>query len=114
MGTDNERNLNIAAVRAAIEGGLRNLERDPERGVRNMLDLGKYFSRTHRQRSFFQMAQRMLGRKRSQYMQLVKRTVTDVDHDTLKPLGITAGPRVQRSYAKSKLRADLTCRGALL
>ena len=91
MGTDNERNLNIAAVRAAIEGGLRNLERDPERGVRNMLDLGKYFSRTHRQRSFFQMAQRMLGRKRSQYMQLVKRTVTDVDHDTLKTLGINMG-----------------------
>lgn len=91
MSTENEKNLNVAAVRAAIEGGLRNLERDPERGVRNMLDLGKYFSSTHRQRSFFQMAQRMLGRKRSQYMQLVKRTVADVDHDVLKTIGINMG-----------------------
>ena len=91
MGTDKEHSLNIAAIRAAIEGGLHNLERDPERGVRNMIDLGKYFSRTHRQRSFFQMAQRLLGRKRSQYMQLLKRTIAEVDHETLKTIGINMG-----------------------
>ncbi len=91
MGTDKEQRLNIAAIRAAIEGGLHNLEKDPERGVRNMIDLGKYFSRTHRQRSFFQMAQRLLGRKRSQYMQLLKRTIAEVEHETLKTIGINMG-----------------------
>lgn len=91
MNSDKDNNINMAAVHAAVESGLTKLERDPVRGVRNMLDMGRLFSRTHRQRSFFQMAQRMLGRRRSQYMQLVKRAVANVERDTLKTVGINLG-----------------------
>lgn len=91
MKPSSNNNINIAAIHAAVESGLTKLERDPVRGVRNMLDMGQLFSRTHRQRSFFQMAQRMLGRRRSQYMQLVKRAVANVERNTLKTMGINLG-----------------------
>ena len=91
MSRDEEHTINFAAVKAAVESGLSALERDPLRGARNMLDLGKYFSHTHRQKAFFQMAQNVLGRKRSQYINLLKRAMASVDRETLKTVGINLG-----------------------
>ena len=89
--SDFERGINFAAVRAAVDSGLVWLQTDPVRGMRNLLDLGSYFARTHRQSEFFQTARRLLGSRRSQYMRLVERALTGVDLDVLKTLGINLG-----------------------
>ena len=91
MSRDEEHTINFAAVKAAVESGLSALERDPVRGARNMLDLGQYFSHTHRQKAFFQMAKNVLGRKHSRYINLIKRAMASVDRETLKTVGINLG-----------------------
>lgn len=78
-------------IELAVGKGLRDMETDPARSVRNLVDLGRHFARGRFQTVFFPLAQTMLKNEDSAYYQLMRNTVSRVDHETLKTFGVNVG-----------------------
>lgn len=95
-------------IETAVDKGLRDFKKSPKRTIRNLVDLGEYFSTGHFQKDFFQLAQYLLSHDNSPYYELIKNTVSNVDHRLLKTFGInlgynswTYGADVIRKYEKT-------------
>lgn len=69
----------------------RDMETDPDRSIRNMIDLGINFATGRFQKEFFQILQEMLANEQSAYYELVKRVVADTDHEKLRTFGMNVG-----------------------
>ena len=83
--------LSYAIIRSAVEKGIRDIQADPGRGVRGLIDLGEMFAIGRFQKDFFQVAQQMVDSPDSCYYQLVDRTVRSVDKDLLVTFGMNLG-----------------------
>lgn len=83
--------INRIFIDTAVSRALRDIERDPDRSLRNIVDLGRVFSNGRNQSAFLQTAQKMLKKKGSAYYTLAKNTVDSVSHQTLKTFGINIG-----------------------
>lgn len=69
----------------------RDMENDPDRSIRNMIDLGINFARGRFQKEFFQALQDMLANEQSAYYELVKNLVAHTDHKKLQTFGMNLG-----------------------
>jgi len=78
-------------IRVAIDKGLRDMEVNAGRGIRNLLDLGTYFSKGQDQKNFFAQAQKIMNNKNSRYYTLIRRLIHNVDHKIIKTFGINLG-----------------------
>lgn len=78
-------------IETAVDKGLRDIQRDPERSIRNLVDLGRNFSRGRFQKHFLTTAQTMLRNRDSAYYTATKNAVAHVDHAVLKSFGINIG-----------------------
>lgn len=78
-------------LEATIDKALRDLQTDPERSVRNLVDLAQSFSNGRFQKNFFSIIQSLLEDQDSAYYTLVRSVVSRVDHQTLKTFGINLG-----------------------
>lgn len=78
-------------IETAVTKALADIQRDPDRSVRNIVDLGTNFSKGRFQKRFLQSAQTMLRAENSAYYTLAKRVVAEVDHTTLRTFGINMG-----------------------
>ncbi len=47
--------LTYAIITSAVENGIRYIQDNPKRGVRNLLDLGEYFAKGRFQKDFFEL-----------------------------------------------------------
>lgn len=95
-------------IETAVDKGLRDFEKSHKRTIRNLVDLGEYFSTGHFQKDFFQLAQYLLSHEDSPYYELVKNVVSNVDRKLLKTFGMnlgynswTFGADVIRKYEKT-------------
>lgn len=70
---------------------LKDVENDPDRSIRNLIDLGINFSRGRFQKEFFHVLQEMLSNERSAYYELVKNVAAHTDHDTIRTFGMNMG-----------------------
>lgn len=78
-------------ILSVVEHTLRELEANPERTVRKLVDLGDHFAKGRFQSYFFDMVQTMLTDENSAYYDLVRRTATEIDRETLKTFGVNLG-----------------------
>lgn len=78
-------------IDAAVSKAIGDIARDPDRSVRNLVDLGMNFSRGRFQRRFIGSIRTMLDQPDSPYYQVAKRAVSDISRDTLKTFGVNMG-----------------------
>lgn len=78
-------------VEIAIDKGISDIETDPDRGIRKLVDLGLDFSIGRFQKSFFELTSTMLRNEQSAYYTLIRDSVAMFSHDAIKRLGINVG-----------------------
>ena len=78
-------------VKMAVENGIRYIEDNPKRGVRNLLDLGEYFASGRFQKVFFDLAHEILNNEDSYYYEIIEDLVKNTKHDNLTVFGINMG-----------------------
>ena len=97
-------------LEAAVDQGIREIERDLHRSVRRLVDLGKRFSRGRFQSQIFTLFQGLLANENSPYYELIRRLVREVDHETLKTVGVNVGFESWTNGAK-RIRETEKARG---
>ncbi len=80
-----------AIITAAVKNGIRYIEDNPKRGVRNLLDLGEYFAAGRFQKVFFELAHEILNNEDSCYYDIIENLVKNTDHKNLTAYGINLG-----------------------
>ncbi len=92
-----------ALLRTTIAKALDDIKRDPQRSVRNLVDLGLNFAEGCNQREIFDITQRYLSNEDSAYYRLAENIVSEIDHRKLITFGMnfgyngcTSGARVLR------------------
>jgi len=78
-------------IETVVRAALRNLKEDPERGIRNLVDMALRFSGGRFQQDFFQAAQTMLANEDSPYYALVRDLTAYADPDRLVRFGMALG-----------------------
>ena len=78
-------------VKMAVENGIRYIEDNPKRGVRNLLDLGEYFASGRFQKVFFDLAHEILNNEDSYYYEIIEDLVKNTNRDNLTTFGINMG-----------------------
>lgn len=78
-------------IEGAVNLVLKKVESDPKRSIRNLIELAVNNSHGRFQRSFFEIAQRMLKNEDSAYYTLAERAIAEIDHNILKKFGINLG-----------------------
>lgn len=87
----NSHDLTRLLIEGAVGRTLKQVQKDPHRSLRNLVDLGLTFSNVQLQRRFLQMARNMLEQENSAYYELLDLLVQKVDHETLKTFGVNVG-----------------------
>lgn len=95
-------------ISTAVDKGIRDIEKDPKRSIRQLVDLGTLFAKGRFQRYFFDIFGQVLRNDHSAYYTLVYNLAHKVDHALLKGFGInlafnswTVGARTVRSTEAS-------------
>lgn len=83
--------VNEIIVANAVRKGIRDIEKDSKRALRNLVDMGAHFSKSQGPKEFFSMAQRLLDNPRSNYYTLISNIIKSVNHKTLEKVGINVG-----------------------
>lgn len=78
-------------VETTLRNALKEIQTDPERSTRNLVDMALNFSKGRFQKHFFQTAQEMLYNKHSAYYKLVEDVVMDTDIERLLNFGMNVG-----------------------
>jgi hypothetical protein len=78
-------------IKTAVETGIRYIEDNPKRGIRNLLDLGEYFASSPSQKSFFNLAHDLLKNENSHYYDILDTLVQNTNHKTLTDYGVNIG-----------------------
>ncbi|MFA9424198.1 MAG: hypothetical protein ACERLG_11505, partial [Sedimentibacter sp.] len=87
----NNYNLTYAIIKTAVENGVRYIQDNPKRGVRNLLDLGEYFAEGRFQKDFFELAHEILTNEESCYYNIIENMVKNTNHETITDYGINIG-----------------------
>ena len=78
-------------INIAVSKGMEDMPNDIRRSVRSLIDLGLFFAKSANQKWFFQTAKKVTANPRNPYHALIARMITDVDHDTIKKVGLNLG-----------------------
>ena len=78
-------------IETMLNKALRDIERDPDRSIRNLIDLGINFAKGRFQQEFLHVLQEMMKNEQSAYYTLVKNVVSDTDHRRLMTIGMNIG-----------------------
>lgn len=80
-----------AMIRSAVEKGVKDIQNNPGRGIRNLVDLGGMFAGGRFQKAFFHTAIDELQNENSMYYRLVERVVQGTDPAVLTGFGMNLG-----------------------
>ena len=86
-----ENSVNRIMVNTIVKKAIHDLKADPERTVRNLVDMALKFADTRFQQQFYSGAQNLLTNEKSAYYDLVKDTITQVNEETLLTFGMNVG-----------------------
>ena len=87
----NRRDFTRILIEGAVSRTLNQMRRDPQRSVRNLVDLGVTFSSGPVQKAFLELTQTMLENQNSAYYVLLDMLIHQVSHDSLKTFGVNLG-----------------------
>lgn len=79
------------AIENVVKNSLANIEDNPERSLRNLVDMALQFAKDDSQRAFFRNIQKMLFDENSGYYILLKDVIQNVDKGRLQRFGINLG-----------------------
>lgn len=94
-----------AMIESAISRGIRDMEEDPERSVRRLVDLGKQFSKNRFQSQIFAVMQEILDNENSAYYDMVHNLIKNSDQMTLTKFGVNYG-YMGWTYGADKIRKE--------
>ncbi len=97
------------AIDIAVSKGMEDMKSNAKRSIRNLVDLGLYFSKSDNQKQFFSVAQKVITNSRNPYHLLATRMISNVDNTTIKKVGLNLG-YTSLIYGANKLKkrqADL-------
>lgn len=86
-----ENNLNRRLIETTIRKTLKQIQDDPERSTRNLVDMALNFSEGKFQQQFFETTQEMLKNEHSSYYKLVPDIVSTIDTERLVTFGMNLG-----------------------
>ena len=86
-----ENSMSKILVGSIVKRTLKEMKENPDRGIRNLVDMALQFSDGRFQEDFFTTAQAMLQNENSAYYQLVREVVTHADTDRLYTFGMNLG-----------------------
>lgn len=86
-----ENSVNRIMVNTIVKKAIHDLKSDPERTVRNLVDMALQFADSRFQQEFYSGAQSLLTNEKSAYYDLVKDTITQVSEETLLTFGMNVG-----------------------
>ena len=86
-----ENSVNRIMVNTIVKKAIHDLKSDPERTVRNLVDMALQFANSRFQQEFYSGAQSLLTNEKSAYYDLVKDTITQVSEETLLTFGMNVG-----------------------
>jgi len=78
-------------INIGISKAIEDMRGNTKRGIRNLVDLGLFFSRNENQKWFFSVAAKVLDNPCNPYNELASRMITNVDTETIKTVGINLG-----------------------
>lgn len=78
-------------IKTAVQKGIKYIEDNPKRGIRNLVDLGEHCATGRFQKVFFDIAHDILTNDHSSYYEIIEKAVKNVNHDTLINFGINLG-----------------------
>ncbi len=86
-----EKTMSGILIETVVKTTLKNLKEDPERSIRNLVDMALYFSETQFQQDFFQAVQNALKNENSPYYALVRDLTSYADAEHLLCFGMNLG-----------------------
>lgn len=79
------------SVETVVDKYIRDIKKDPKRGIRNLIDFGAHFSKGRFQKQFFHLSRQLMDDEKSKYYDLGKKLVQNVDAEKIKGFGINMG-----------------------
>ncbi len=86
-----ENSMSKMLIETIVRSYIKNIKEDPDRGIRNLVDMAVHFSKGRFQRDFFAAAQNMLQNENSAYYSIIRNTVADIDTEHLITFGMNLG-----------------------
>lgn len=84
-------NLSQAFIKTFVRKTLKDIKDDPERSIRNIIDMALNVSKGRFQRNFFEAAQEMLRNESSAYYGLIQDLAQTVNHERILTFGMNVG-----------------------
>lgn len=106
-----EKSMSKMLIETVVKQALKSIKDNPERGIRNLVDMALEFSKGRFQKHFFTVTQMMLQNESSSYYALVRNIVTHTDTDRLFTFGMNLGYNSCTEGARCirKNEVDLDC-----
>lgn len=82
---------NHAIIEATVNSAIERIQNDPERSMRNMVDMAVMFCNGRFQKRFFETAQMMLESEDSSYYRIIPDLISNVDSSRITTFGINLG-----------------------
>ena len=82
---------NQSIIEATVSSAIKRIENDPERSIRNLVDMGLMFCNGKFQHRFLAEAQRMLENENSSYYRIIPDLISNVDSKRITTFGINLG-----------------------
>lgn len=86
-----KKSMSRILIETVVKKALASIKDNPERGIRNLVDMALQFSKGRFQQNFFTVAQTMLQNENSAYYGLVRNIVTYTDTERLFTFGMNLG-----------------------
>lgn len=86
-----KRSMNEVMVRTIVKKAIRDFKTDPNRTIRNLVDMALQFADSRFQQEFYASAQRLLSDEKSGYYALVKDTISRINEETLLTFSMNLG-----------------------
>lgn len=84
-------NLNRTLIETTIRNSIKQIKNDPERSMRNLIDMALSFSNGRFQKHFLEVAQTMLQKETSCYYKIIPDLVTNADTERIVTFGMNIG-----------------------
>ncbi|HPY63254.1 MAG TPA: hypothetical protein PL100_02000 [Bacillota bacterium] len=91
------------AIDIAISKAIDDMKSDAKRSLRNLIDLGLFFSKGENQINFLNTAKEVISNPTNPYHSLIARMVADINNETIKKAGLNFGYS-SLIYGANKLR----------
>ena len=102
---------NQSIIEATVSSAIKRIENDPERSIRNLVDMGLMFCNGKFQQRFLAEAQRMLENENSSYYRIIPDLISNVDSKRITTFGINLGYQSCTKGARiiRKIEAEKSC-----